>query len=121
MSRSKIGSIVHLTCPKCRKGEMFTRPGLFQFIKPLSMHESCEYCGQKFEIEPGFWYGALWMSYPLVVLVELPFLLMALFSTFGSPWIAFEMMCVAFLICWPLFMRLGRSIWIHVWVRYDSE
>ena len=85
------------------------------------MHERCDHCGQKFEIEPGFWYGSLWMSYPLVVAVELPFLFMALFNTLGSPWIAFMLMLVGFAVFWPLFMRLGRSIWVHIWVKYQPE
>ena len=98
---------------------MFENPGLFKYSKIFRMPERCSNCGQKFEIEPGFWYGSLWMSYPLVVAVELPFLFMALYSTLGSPWVSFGLMLIAFAICWPLFIRLGRSIWAHVWIKFD--
>lgn len=116
-----VKSIISLTCPQCRKEKLFVKKGLFVYSKMLSMPENCSNCGQKFEIEPGFWYGALWTSYPLVVMVELPFLLTAYYSTFGNPWIAFLMMLGAFFLCWPFFLRLGRSIWIHIWVKYQPN
>lgn len=84
------------------------------------MHERCEVCNLKFEIEPGFWLGALWASYPIVVLLEFPFLMLAVFSESLSPWFYFSLMILAFFISWPLMLRLGRSAWIHVWVKYKE-
>ena len=82
------------------------------------MHENCANCQLKFELEPGFWYGALWASYPLLIIVEFPFLLMALFATWGDHWSPLIAMILVFFILWPVFIRLGRSIWIHAWVKY---
>ena len=71
-------------------------------------------------MEPGFWLGSLWTSYPIVILIEVPFLFAALFADGMMVWGYFTMMIVAFLIAWPLMLRLGRSIWIHLNVRYQS-
>ena len=113
-------SLLTLKCPKCRQGDLFEKKGLFRFSKILNMPKKCENCGQVYEIEPGFWLGALWTSYPIVVAIEVPFLLMALFSKTISPWLSFGLMLVAFFIFYPLMLRLGRSIWIHISIRFKN-
>lgn len=84
------------------------------------MPKECSKCKLHYEVEHGFWLGSLWTSYPIVVLIEVPFLFAALFADGMMVWGYFTMMIVAFLIAWPLMLRLGRSIWIHINVRYQS-
>jgi hypothetical protein len=81
----------------------------------LDMPENCPHCGQKYCIEPGFWLGSLWTSYPIVILTELPFLFGALIS--DHPFWFFGGMLIAFVIVYPVMLRLGRSIWIHLNIR----
>ncbi len=114
-------SIIQLKCPKCRKGKLFKNSGLIVFKKPLNMYSSCQNCNLKYEIEPGFWIGALWASYPIIVFIEFPFLMLALFSKTMSPWFYFGLMLIAFFLTWSLMLRLGRSIWIHLWVKYKAD
>ncbi|MBI3135341.1 MAG: DUF983 domain-containing protein [Bacteroidetes bacterium] len=114
-------SILKLKCPRCGQGDLFERKGLIVYRNKLGMPECCPVCNQKYEIEPGFWIGALWTSYPIVVLIEVPFLMMALFSETLGPWIPLSLMFVAFYFAYPIMLRLGRSIWIHNWIRYDEE
>ncbi|MFT5822580.1 MAG: hypothetical protein ACI8ZM_003836 [Crocinitomix sp.] len=82
------------------------------------MPEHCSVCQQKYLIEPGFWIGALWTSYPIIVLIELPFLLAAVNFDGINIWACFGLMLIAFAIFFPLMLRLGRSIWIHIFIRY---
>ena len=117
---SLLTSIVKLKCPRCRKGDLYIKRGLFVYKDVLKMYDNCPNCGLHYEIEPGFWIGALWMSYPIVVAIELPFLFMALLTTTHSPWLFFGLMIVAFIITYPLMLRLGRSIWIHISVHYKN-
>ncbi|NOQ74539.1 MAG: DUF983 domain-containing protein [Crocinitomix sp.] len=111
-------SIIGLKCPKCRKGELFEKPGLFRFKDVLLMPERCSVCQQKYLIEPGFWIGSLWTSYPIIVLIELPFLLTAVNYEGINIWACFGLMLVAFAVFFPLMLRVGRSIWIHIFIRY---
>ena len=118
---SLVKSVVMLKCPRCREGDLFVKQGLFRYNQMLKMPEKCPVCSQVYEIEPGFWIGALWMSYPIVVAIETPFLFAALLTTNYSPWLFFGLMLLAFVIFFPLMLRLGRSIWIHISVRYDEN
>ena len=113
--------MLKLKCPRCGEGDLFQKPGLWVYRNQLAMHETCKSCGLKYELEPGFWLGALWTSYPIVILVEIPFLMLALFSKTLGPWIPFGLMIVAFFIAYPVMLRLGRSVWIHNWVRYQGK
>jgi uncharacterized protein (DUF983 family) len=118
---SKTQSILKLKCPRCREGNLFKKKGLFVYKGMFSMHERCTSCDLKYESEPGFWLGALWASYPLVIMIELPFLFLALFGGWENPYIALYIMTVAFMVLCPVFIRLGRSIWIHAWVKYKPS
>jgi hypothetical protein len=115
-------SVLFQKCPRCRQGNMFHRPGLFVYKNPLDMPEHCSHCGQKFEIEPGFWIGSLWASYPIVVAIETPFLMLALFAeTVRGTALYFTAMVFAFALFFPLMIRLGRTIWAHVFIRYSPQ
>lgn len=120
-STSFYRSLFGLKCPHCRQGDLFVKPGLFRFKQVLEMPERCSRCNQIYLIEPGFWIGALWASYPILVLIEVPFLISAIYWHGDKVWLIFITMLFAFLLFFPLMLRLGRSIWIHLFVRYDAE
>ncbi len=112
----KISSILKLKCPQCSKGNLFVKPGLFRYKEILDMPEKCNHCDQIFELEPGFWIGALWTSYPIIVILELPFLILAISSQKANLIAVIIAMIIVLIIFYPLILRLGRSIWIHIFV-----
>ncbi len=59
-------SVFNEKCPKCRKGDMFKKNvPIFNF--PV-MHDTCEKCNYHFDREPGYFIGAMYISYALAVL-----------------------------------------------------
>lgn len=114
-------SIFGLKCPKCSKGNLFTKKGLIVYSDMLEMPEKCSHCGLKYELEPGFWLGALWTSYPIVILIEFPFLILAILADRANVWIWFTCMIGSLALAYPIMLRLGRSAWIHLNVRKETE
>lgn len=112
----KVKSILKLKCPQCSKGDLFVKSGLFRYQNILDMPETCPKCDQKFEIEPGFWIGALWTSYPIIVFLEMPFLILAVYSQNINFIAIIAIMILVLIVFYPLILRLGRSIWIHFFV-----
>lgn len=53
-------------CPRCRKGNIY-KHSLFQPLKFTQMHSHCPVCGLKYEVEPGFFYGAMYVGYAISV------------------------------------------------------
>lgn len=111
-------SVLQCKCPRCRKGNLFTFANHFKFSGMLAMPESCAVCQQKFEIEPGFYLGALWLSYPLVLLTELATLLTCYLVLQLSLVASFAVAAIILLLLLPITMRLARSLLIHLFVSY---
>src|SRR5689334_10589707 len=76
---SKLFSITHLKCPRCQRGDLFSVSNSYNLKRMLDMPARCHVCHQDFKIEPGFYSGALWISYPIVVIITLPLALIFLF------------------------------------------
>ena len=69
--------MINCRCPHCRMGKVFV--GSPYAIKKRRVNEICPYCGQYFEIEPGYFYAAMYISY-----------FMMMFEGGLSGWLLFE-------------------------------
>jgi uncharacterized protein (DUF983 family) len=58
---SQLSAAIHCKCPKCRRGDMFAN-SMYGFSSQ-KMNERCSHCGYTFEIEPGYFYVAMFVSY----------------------------------------------------------
>ncbi len=108
-----------MKCPKCRKGDLFIKP--FNWKKPLNMPSNCEVCNQNFMPEPGFYYGAMFMSYIATGFLYLGIvgtLIMLLDFTVNQ---AFLALLVFVALTYFTTARLARSFWIHFMVSYKEE
>ena len=106
-------------CPRCRKGDIFTKP--FDIKKPLDMPHDCSHCGQLMEPEPGYYYGAMFLSYIGCSLVMLP---IALILHFYFEWSINSAMLFVIALCGVSFFRIlrgSRSLWIHLMVKYRPD
>ena len=62
---SKLYSILHFKCPFCHEGDFFlSHP--YDLKHAGDLHEACPVCHRKYEKEPGFYYGAMFISYAIV-------------------------------------------------------
>lgn len=85
------------------------------------MKQSCDVCGQNYEPEPGFYYGAMFISY---ILTGWLFIIVGLTLAFGLGWTVTQtLVAVAILtiLIHNLIYRLSRSLWIHFFVKYNPE
>ncbi|MCB0688464.1 MAG: DUF983 domain-containing protein [Saprospiraceae bacterium] len=85
------------------------------------MKKSCDVCGQNFEPEPGFYYGAMFISY---ILTAWLFIIVGLTLAFGLHWsVTQTLIAVAILtiLIHNLIFRFSRSLWIHFFVKYNPQ
>jgi uncharacterized protein (DUF983 family) len=54
-------AVLHLRCPRCHHGKVFS--GL------IEMNRHCPVCGLRFEREPGYFLGAMYVSYAFASLI----------------------------------------------------
>lgn len=107
-------------CPRCNEGDLWITDKSYAkgFTK---MHESCSECGLKYDMEQGFWYGAMYISYALgvaiVVSVVVALTVLTDYGIFEKSGVA----TVFLLFLMPPIFRLSRSLWINIFVRFDKE
>lgn len=120
LKNSFLYSIVAAKCPRCREGNMFPEGTLYT-TKFADMHESCPCCGQPLEPEPGFYYGAMYVSFGFNVAIFLVALFI-LYQFVEDVSIAMMMGIVAVVVVGllPVIFRLSRSLWINIFVRYEG-
>jgi uncharacterized protein (DUF983 family) len=114
-------SLVKQRCPKCGNGRMFIT-SMFNLKQFHKMNEKCNSCGQDFLLEPGFYMGAMYISYGFQVAIVIASMVSV--SIF-NPELSFKfhlMIVGALILClFTLIFRLSRSIWIHICIQNDKK
>ena len=117
---TKLYSIFNNKCPKCHQGDFFVfkNPYTTDFIK---MHNKCLHCGELFNKEVGFYYGAMYVSYGvnIVLGVGLFFLMILLLNTTLLAYL-FSFLGLV-IVLFPWVMRISRLIYINIFVKYDPS
>ncbi|MDI1257241.1 MAG: DUF983 domain-containing protein [Flavobacterium sp.] len=117
---SKLYSILTGTCPKCQNESMYVDQNLLHISKCIKMKEHCSHCGLKYQLEPSFFYGAMYVSYGLNVAIGIiTFIISFLISENIKT--AFIAIIAAILLLFPIVMRLSRSIYINIFVAYEPK
>ena len=113
---NKLYSIWNMKCPRCHKGNLFdSKMGLFE------MPDRCPSCNQNYMPEPGFYYGAMFISYIFTAWFCIFF---AIFFHWILDWslnatFAFLIFVLAILFVW--IFRMARSIWINMTIPFDPK
>jgi uncharacterized protein (DUF983 family) len=108
MKTGRLSAVLRQRCPVCLEGPMYS--GLFR------MYERCPECSHQFEREPGFFQGAMYVSWVSGVGL---FAALALLAQAGlAPRIGLvpglTIAIVVYLLAVPQLFRYSRVIWAHV-------
>lgn len=121
-TKGLVPAMLHHKCPRCRQGNMYKTSGLN--IKYAAMHEKCEHCNFKFEVEPGFFYGAMFVSYVFSVAIIIS-VFTAIYILFSNPelWVYLVGICSAIVLTMPLSFRYSRTCMLYFFggVSYNEE
>jgi len=84
------------------------------------MHEKCPVCKESFFREPGFYYGAMFISYIFSGFFSLLFAGL-LILVFKLDWqLSLIILCLVLIFSFVFWFKLSRSIWIHFFVDYKQ-
>ena len=86
------------------------------------MPSHCAVCNQIYEPEPGYYYGAMYVSYAINVAVFVS-VWVACIVLFGEVGVWYQVLAsvIAGIALTPLTFRLARLVWINFFVKYDSN
>lgn len=84
----------------------------FNIFKFITMHSHCSHCNQNFEPEPGFYFGAMYVSYLFNSFIFLGTALVSTFYFEKSLSFTFATLFVLALVILPYTLRVSRTIWL---------
>ncbi len=122
VKKTRSSAIFNGHCPRCRDGNIF-KTAVFTFNNFTKMNPRCPNCNLDYEVEPGFFYGALYISYIFSVGIFAAVTII-LFFFFDDPESKVYIGSVIFLsiILYPFNYRFSRIIYLHLFgrVKYDT-
>jgi uncharacterized protein (DUF983 family) len=95
-----------LRCPRCGRGEVFV--GWF------TMRETCEACGLKYEREPGYFVGAIYLNFAVTAVVCLGGAMLVAMALGLPPWGEVGVASVLCVLVPLLFFRYSKSLWLGI-------
>ena len=120
---SEFQAALHAKCPKCRKGNMFANSTYS--LRGQKSYTNCPYCNFQFEVEPGYFYVAMFVSYGLNV-AQMITLAVGTYMLTGSesPWLYVGILLGTAFLLSPFNYRYSRVIllyWLTPNLFYDPK
>jgi uncharacterized protein (DUF983 family) len=118
---SKVNSILTGSCPRCQNESMYVEKNPYNLATVLKMNETCGHCGLKYQLEPSFFYGAMYVSYGVNVAIGIAAFIIAYVILHLSLKVSFIAIVSSLIILYPLVLRISRNIYINMFVSYDPN
>ena len=85
------------------------------------MYPNCPCCGQTFEPEPGYYYGAMYVSFGFstAIFLGVLFLLSLAVEEVTMAMVLGLVVAIAVGLL-PVTFRLSRAVWINIFIRYEG-
>ena len=119
---NKLSAVINHKCPRCRKGDIY-ETSMFSY-KYSRMYSHCEYCNLKYEIEPGFFWAAMYVSYVLIVaeLVTAGIIAFMIFDT-SQEWSIIGVTISPVILLFTFNFRYARTMLLHFLspIKYDPD
>lgn len=115
-------SLVQQKCPRCRQGKCFPNPTYSAKFKV--MYDNCPQCGVGFEPEPGFYWGAMYISYAFTVGISIIWGVI-LYTFFDDPPVPVYLGVIfsTILALSPPLLRYSRIVMLYLFspIGFDPE
>ena len=117
----KLYSVFFGKCPRCHQGDFFVTKNPFNFSQFDKIHPRCSACDEDFFPEPGFYFGAMYVSYALTVaLTVISFVGFVVLLDIQIE-VVLGILITLLLVLLPVFYRTARIIWLNFFVNFDPR
>jgi uncharacterized protein (DUF983 family) len=104
---------LRLKCPRCGQAQMFA--SLFR------MYERCAHCHLKFEREPGYFLGSIYINYGITAVIITIGWVVLRFGYDVDPKLLLIGFGTFLVVFQSLFFRYARALWLALDCRFDSS
>ncbi|MBL4710182.1 MAG: DUF983 domain-containing protein [Flavobacteriales bacterium] len=119
---SKLYSILKFKCPHCHDGDFFKSNNPYQLSSMSETRNECSKCNRKLSLEPGFYYGAMYVSYGLGVAHIVSFLVAKWILEFEmSFWNFIILVGITLTLLTPLYYAISKIVWANMFMNFKEE
>jgi len=127
MATSMLYAIVNGKCPQCRQGDIFS--GTIFGFNIQRTNYSCSHCEFRFEIEPGYFYAAMYISYAMNMIEMITMGFGTYYASggmldFDAIWIYVAVILIGSILLSPLNYRYSRILLLNLLtprIKYKPE
>lgn len=113
MSKSLVSAIAQAHCPQCRQGKIFP-VSPFSYRKLSVMHARCQVCDANFAPEPGFYDGAMYVSYAFSVALMITSLVAVNVLVFEPKlWMYLSTVVGLTVLLLPAMLRFSKTLYLY--------
>jgi uncharacterized protein (DUF983 family) len=121
--KSFLTALAQSKCPRCRQGDIFPYPAT-NLRRFNVMNPACPSCGVRLEPEPGFYQGAMFVSYAITI-VFLVIIWLGLYYLAANPpeWVYMVVFVGVIILIAPLNYRYSRVLFLYFFggIKYDPR
>lgn len=77
------------------------------------MNAACEKCAANFDPEPGFYFGAMFVSYAINVVIFIALWLLLYLFVDPADWVYVLVISIFAVVATPLTFRFSRVLWLY--------
>ena len=118
--RTVFEAFIKQKCPKCRQGEMFPY-ATYNISRFYLDNKNCPVCGLKYEVEPGFFTGAMYFSYAINVAIIVVLGVALNLLTDLSIYTVITIVIAGVLIAVPMTFRYSRMLMMYLFSGIDFD
>jgi uncharacterized protein (DUF983 family) len=112
MQKSLLKAIGQGRCPRCREGYIFKYP-LKEFTKFSDMNATCDHCEATFEPEPGFYFGAMYVSYAFTIAIFAGVSAILYYTSNPPEWVYVTAIIASAVVFIPFSFRYSRILFLY--------
>ena len=105
-------NIITCKCPNCGVSYVFKDQNPYNLTKLAEMHKRCPNCDKSFEKEPGFYFGAMYVSYAMTSGIVIVFATVFGWGLQMETLPLVGIIALLILSTFPLVFRWSRMIWL---------
>ena len=117
---TKLYSIFSGSCPVCHNESMYKEKNPYMLTRLFDMNERCNSCNTKYKIEPSFFFGAMYVSYPVGLIFAGIAFVMSYMVFKLDLMVTYLIIVLVMIILLPVIIRLSRNIWINFFYKYKK-
>lgn len=114
---NRLYSVLFNKCPRCGEGDFFISKSAYSLKNFDKMNKNCPKCGENLVPEPGFYQGALYMSYAFYVAFMVIYFL--IFVNYFEEYLDYFLISIIpiLVLLTPYFYRLARRSWLSLFIK----